>query len=72
MVWTHASARRFKQERKRSTSRSPVQIKRTKNQNTNFKPSCSSRIGFLVVVIDPYSGLDSVVFGSFQIGWSTG
>src|SRR5882672_1044254 len=38
------------------------------DQNTNFRPSCSSRIGFLVVLIVPYSGLVNVVFGSFQIG----
>ncbi len=38
------------------------------NQNTNFTPSCTSRIGFLVLLIVPYSGLVNVVFGSFQIG----
>src|SRR6266851_8334890 len=38
------------------------------HQNTNFRPICNSRIGFLVLVIEPYSGLVNVVFGSFQIG----
>jgi hypothetical protein len=40
-----------------------------KPQKTNFKPSCSSRIGFLVLVIAPYVELLNVVLGSFQIGW---
>src|SRR6185295_6992725 len=35
---------------------------------TYFRPSCSSRIGFLVLLIVPYVALDIVVFGSFQIG----
>src|SRR5438445_13329063 len=43
-------------------------LSRTSDQNTNFTPSCSSRIGFLVLLIVPYSGLVNVVFGSFQIG----
>src|SRR5881396_94144 len=38
------------------------------NQNTSFRPNCSSRIGFLVELILPKLGLNSVVFGSFQIG----
>ena len=37
-------------------------------QNTNFNPSCTSRIGVLVLLIVPYNGLLNVVFGSFQIG----
>src|SRR5712691_13543492 len=42
-----------------------------RDQNTNFRPSCSSRIGFLVLLIVPYNGLVNVVFGSSQIGLFT-
>jgi len=35
---------------------------------TGPRPSWTSRIGFLVLLIWPYSGLVKVVFGSFQIG----
>src|SRR5947209_7251685 len=40
----------------------------TQDQKMNFMPICSSRIGFLVLVIEPYVELVNVVLGSFQIG----
>src|SRR3989442_325473 len=40
------------------------------NENTSFRPHYSPRIGFLVELLLPKMGLNSVEFVSFQIGQS--